>query len=109
MMDDQQFQKRCDDAIEDLYQALLRAADDHEFDVDQSAGTVTIEFEEPRAKFVVSPNSPVRQIWVSALTKSFKLDWNDALGAFALAETGAPLRTLMADVISRQLGETVEL
>jgi CyaY protein len=109
MMDEQQFQNRCDKAMDDLYQALLRASDDHEFDADQNAGTVTIEFEEPRAKFVVSPNSPVRQIWVSALTKSFKLDWNDAMQAFTLPETGASLRALMADVIGRQLGETVEL
>jgi iron donor protein CyaY len=109
MMDEQQFQNRCDKAMDDLYRALLQAADDHDFDVDQNAGTVTVEFEEPRAKFVVSPNSPVRQIWVSALTKSFKLDWNDAAETFVLSETGASLRALMADVITRQLGESVEL
>jgi frataxin-like iron-binding protein CyaY len=33
-----------------------------------------IVFEEPApAKFVVSPNAPVRQIWVSALSRSYKL------------------------------------
>jgi iron donor protein CyaY len=109
MMDEQQFQLRCDKAMDDLYQALLLAADDHEFDVDQSSGTVTVEFEEPRAKFVVSPNSPVRQIWVSALTKSFKLDWDETRKEFVVADTGGSLQTLMADVIGRQLGESVEL
>lgn len=109
MMDEQQFQNRFDKAIEDLYQSLVRAADEHDFDVDQNAGTVTIEFEEPRAKFVVSPNSPVRQIWVSALTKSFKLDWNESSSSFVLPDTGASLKKLMADVIGQQLGERVDL
>ena len=51
--------------------------------------------EEPSAtKFVVSPNAPVRQIWVSALGKSYKLSWSDEFGAFAL--TGEPLNSLLA-------------
>lgn len=109
MMDEQTFQLRCDAAMEELYDALSAAADEHDFDVDQNNGTVTVEFESPRAKFVVSPNSPVRQIWVSALTKSFKLEWQDGAGAFVLPESGATLKALMADVVGRQLGEAVPL
>jgi CyaY protein len=42
-------------------------------------------FEEPTdAKFVVSPNAPVRQIWVSALARSYKLSWAPELDGFAL-------------------------
>ena len=50
-------------------------------------------FEEPSpAKFVVSPNAPVRQIWVSALSRSYKLAWSDDASAFALdGETLASL------------------
>ena len=51
----------------------------------------------------------MRQIWVSALTRSFKLDWNESQKAFVLQESGATLRGMMADVISKQLGEEVEL
>ena len=47
-----------------------------------NAGALAIEFETPPAKFVVSPNSPVSQIWVSAQSKSFKLDWDAARGAY---------------------------
>ena len=32
----------------------------------------------------VSPNAPVRQIWVSAMSKSYKLSWSPEAGAFAL-------------------------
>ncbi|MCC6394971.1 MAG: iron donor protein CyaY, partial [Bryobacterales bacterium] len=65
-MDDQQFQQHCDEALTALYKALLDAADRYGFEVDQNAGAITIEFDDPPAKFVVSPNSPVRQIWISA-------------------------------------------
>jgi frataxin-like iron-binding protein CyaY len=65
--------------------------------------------EEPPAKFVVSPNAPVRQIWVSALTKSFKLDWDAARKAFVLPHNGQTLKNLMGEVITLQLGEAVEL
>ena len=46
---------------------------------------LNLVFEEPiETKFVVSPNAPVRQIWVSAMSRSFKLSWAPELGAFAL-------------------------
>ena len=48
-------------------------------------GVLNLEFEEPSdAKFVVSPNAPVRQIWVSAMSRSYKLSWAPELDAFAL-------------------------
>ena len=47
-------------------------------------------FEEPSAaKFVVSPNAPVRQIWVSAMSRSYKLAWSPDVSAFTL--DGEPL------------------
>jgi iron-sulfur cluster assembly protein CyaY len=57
----------------------------------------------------VSPNAPVRQIWVSALTKSFKLEWDEEQRAFVLAHNGQTLKNLMGEVITLQLGEAVEL
>jgi len=32
----------------------------------------------------VSPNAPVRQIWVSAMARGYKLSWTGERGAFAL-------------------------
>jgi CyaY protein len=54
---------------------------------------------------VISPNAPVRQIWISALATSFKLDW--AGEDFVLAKTGEGLKTLVARLINQQLGEEV--
>ncbi len=109
MMDDQEFKTRADQALEELYKKLGTAADEHEIEVDFNAGALAIEFEEPPAKFVVSPNSPVRQIWVSALTRSFKLAWDPAKSAFVLPETGQSLNELIGSAISQHLGETVTL
>src|ERR1700691_5375791 len=104
MIDEQEFRTRSDEALTALERALERAADKYDFDVDRKEGALGIEFEDPPAKFVVSPNTPVRQIWVSARVQSFKLDWNPAAGAFALTD-GRTLSQLIADVVSEQLGE----
>jgi len=109
MMDERDFQWKADQALEALDDALGAVVEEHDIEPDFSAGTLTVEFEDPPARFVVSPNSPVRQIWVSALTTSFKLDWSEERDEFALGETGQTLKELMAEVIGKQLGEDVKL
>src|SRR4051812_5812252 len=108
MIDDQEFQRRAEEALQSLYRLLGKASDNHEFEADYG-GALTIEFEDPPAKFVVSPNSPVRQVWISAHSRSFKLDWSAERGAFILPETGQTLNEVIGDAISKQLGETVSL
>ena len=61
------------------------------------------------AKFVVSPNTPVRQIWVSALAKSYKLDWDIVENTFVHVESGDTLKGLIEKAISKQLHEEVSL
>jgi len=47
----------------------------------------------------------VRQIWISALTTSFKLDWSEAASAFVLPKTGENLKTLTSRLLREQLGD----
>lgn len=108
MLDDQQFQLQADKSLQELHRALLRAADEHGFDADLGPA-LTIEFEDPPAKFVVSPNAPVRQVWVSAHHKSYKLSWDETRREFVLPENGESLREMIAGAVSRQLGESIEL
>ncbi len=108
MLDEQAFRTRSDEALTALQRALERASDRYDFEVDRNQGALTIEFEDPPAKFVVSPNSPVRQIWVSARVQSFKLDWNEAAAAFAFSD-GRTLHQLIAGLVGEQLGEAVFL
>jgi iron donor protein CyaY len=108
-MDEQEFKKRADQALQALYKRLAAASEDADFEADFNAGALAIEFENPPGKFVVSPNSPVRQIWVSAHSKSYKLDWDDVQNTFVLESTGQSLTELIQDAIAQQLGEEVSL
>ena len=108
-MDDQLFRDRADVALADLYRRLTQASEWHPFEADFNNGALTIEFDQAPAKFVVSPNSPVHQIWVSAHSKSFKLEWDDAAGAFVLPATKQTLTEMLGEAVSQQLGETVNL
>ena len=108
MLDDQEFKLKADASLQRLYRALAELSDAYDFEPDL-AGALTVEFEEPPAKFVVSPNSPVKQIWVSAHSRSYKLDYDRVQDEFVLAETGQTLPQLIADAISRQIDEEITL
>jgi CyaY protein len=108
-MDEQEFRRRADHALDDLQRRLSTAADTHDFESDFNSGALVVEFEQPPAKFVVSPNTPVRQVWLSAQMKSYKLDWDAAREAFVLAETGQTLAELVGAAIGEKLGEPVSL
>lgn len=108
-MDEQEFYKRADESLSLLYKMLSRAADDGGFEPDFNNGALSIEFDDEPARFVISPNSPVRQIWVSAHSKSYKLDWDQCRGTFVLPDTGATLTELIQDAIGQQLGREVNL
>ncbi len=108
-MDEQQFKDQSEKALQSLYKKLSKASETHDFEPDFNAGALTIEFDEPKAKFVVSPNAPVLQIWVSAHSKSFKLDWEPARQAFVWPESEQTLDDLMAWAISQHVGTQVTL
>jgi len=102
MLSDQEFRLEADRALEQLQRALMPLADEAGFEVELQNGVLQVIFEEPSAtKFVVSPNAPVRQIWVSAMSRSFKLAWADGGSTFAL--DGEPLDALLARLIRQFL------
>src|SRR5438046_7691131 len=109
MMDEHDFRKRADDALAALHRALIAAGEDFNFEADFNSGALSVEFEDPPAKFVISPNMPVRQIWVSAHAKSYKLDWDIVENTFVHVGSGATLKDLIEKAISRQLHEEVSL
>ena len=109
MMDEHEFRKHADYAMNVLSRALNAAADDYGFDVDFSAGVLSVEFEDPPARVVVTPNAPARQIWVSAHAKSYKLDWDFVENAFVHSESGDTLKQVLETAISKLLKEDVTL
>jgi CyaY protein len=104
MQDETQFRSAAEVAIEKLKQHLFEreAADNSGFEVEEQNGVLNVLFEEPGAKFVVTPNTPVRQIWISALATSFKLDWDEAQAEFVLPRTGEALIPLLDRLIGEQ-------
>jgi iron-sulfur cluster assembly protein CyaY len=85
MLTEQDFRLRADHALERAQGALLPLADVEGFEVELQNGVLQVIFEDPSpAKFVVSPNAPVRQVWVSAMSRSYKLAWSPASSSFQL-------------------------
>jgi iron donor protein CyaY len=108
MLTEHDFQKKADAAFDELKRRLLLLGDEHDFDVEGESGKLEVIFEEPEpAKFVISPNTPIREIWISALSTSFKLGWSEARNAFVHEKTGEDLHQVMSRVVSQQLGEQV--
>ncbi len=101
---DQDFRLEADHALERLQRSLMPLADEHGFEVELQNGVLQIIFEEPSpAKFVVSPNAPVRQIWVSAMSRSFKLAWQPASSLFVL--DGESLEALIKRLARQFIGD----
>jgi len=108
MLSELEFQKKADTTFDELKRRLLTASDEHDFDVEGESGKIEVIFEEPEpAKFVISPNTPIREIWVSALSTSFKLGWSESRNAFVHEKTGEDLYQVMTRVISQQVGTQV--
>src|ERR1700735_5553575 len=108
MMDEQEFQKKCDAAFEALRKRLLELSDENEFEEEGGSGKLAIEFEdEDETRCVISPNAPVRQIWISALTTSFKLGWSESVQAFVLHKTGETLTQVMSRILTEKIGTIV--
>jgi CyaY protein len=91
---EQEFRLQADRTLEQLQRALQPMADRDGFEVELQNGVLQVIFEEPSAaKFVVSPNAPVRQMWLSAMSRSFKLSWSSEASTFVL--DGEPLTALV--------------
>jgi CyaY protein len=106
MQDEQEFRRSAEAALETLKRHLItrEEAADAGFEVEEQNGVLNVLFEEPAGKFVITPNTPVRQIWISALSTSFKLDLDSKMETFMLPRTGEPLITLVDRLIAEHLG-----
>jgi CyaY protein len=105
MMDESLFRRVAEAALDSLMEHLIAREAEAEagFEVDEQNGVLKIAFEEPEGTFVITPNAPVRQIWISALSTSFKLDWDEAASAFILPRTGEHLMALVDRLIGEHL------
>ncbi|HEY0161797.1 MAG TPA: iron donor protein CyaY [Edaphobacter sp.] len=111
MIDETTFRRESDSALESLKQSLIRAeeqsdAEEIPFETEEKNGVLNVLFEHDGSKFVFTPNTPVRQIWISALTTSFKLDWSEESHSFVLSKTGEDLQNLTQRLLQEHLGDS---
>ena len=98
-----EFRSRCDQAFDHLNRALGGVAEQHDVEILLQNNVLSIEIEEPNpGKIVISPQAPTRQIWISAQSRSFKLDWSGS--DFVLPSTGETLNQLVGRLVGEQLG-----
>jgi CyaY protein len=103
MIDEATFRRESDRALESLKQSLISAEEDGGFEAEDNNGVLNVLFEDGTSKFVFTPNTPVRQIWISAQSTSFKLEWDETAHAFTLPKTGEALRPLTQRLLREHL------
>jgi len=106
VMDDVEFRKAAETALAALLQHLIVREEENDsgFEVEGGqGGLLNVLFDDPPGKFVITPNAPIQQIWISALSTSFKLDWDAAAAAFVLPRTGEQLTPLVDRLIAQHL------
>lgn len=103
MIDELEFRRAAEGALDALKRHLIEREEEEGagFEVEEQNGVLNVVFDEPAGKFVITPNTPVRQIWISALSTSFKLDWDAAAGTFVLPRTGESLQPLLDRLIEQ--------
>ena|SRR5215813_13872092 len=98
-----EFRSHCDAAFDALNRGLSAVAEQYDVEILFQNNVLSIEVEEPNpGKIVISPQAPTRQIWISAQSTSFKLDWSGS--AFIFPATGETLNQLVGRLVGEQLG-----
>ena len=102
MIDEATFRRECDRTLDALKKALYRVEEKGGFEVEERNGVLNLLFED-NSRFVFSPNTPVRQIWISAQATSFKLEYKEDQGTFVLPKSGEDLTTLTQRLLRETL------
>jgi iron donor protein CyaY len=102
-LSESEFRSRCDEAFDKLNRALGVIAEQHDVEILFQNNVLSIEIEDPSpGKIVISPQAPTRQIWISAQSTSFKLDWSES--NFVFPATSETLNQLVGRLVGEQLG-----
>ena len=103
-LSEQEFRVKSDEVLQATRKALLPLADAEGFEVELQNGVPRHRFRRAERRQVrISPNAPVRQIWVSAMARSFKLSWSAETNTFEL--NGETLALLLDRLARTFLGK----
>src|ERR1041385_5630078 len=100
------FSQNYDNTIRSLDSRLSDLIDDGaEFDIERNGDVLNIEFEDGE-KIVITPQSPLEQLWVSANYAGHRFIWNDG---WKNEKDGGDLNTFLSHAISNKLGSSITL
>src|ERR1700689_2618258 len=105
-MDDNEFRERSDVALSKVAK-WLEDLDPDEVDYTTADGVVTIEFA-GGAKFILSGQSQMKQLWLGAGSPGFHYRWAASARLWIDDKDGHELLPRLAETISEQLGHPVE-
>ncbi len=101
------FTQRYDTTVRDLEQKLASLIDTgQELDFTRSGDVLSIEFDDGK-KIVITPQSPLEQLWISANYAGHRFDWKSE--AWRNEKTGETLEEFLERALSEQLGIPVAL
>jgi CyaY protein len=105
-MNDAEFLERSDFTLSKVAK-WLEDLDPDEVDYTTADGVVTIEFA-GGAKFILSRQSQMKQLWLAAGSHGFHYSWDSSRGIWIDDKDGHELFPRLAETISEQLGHPVE-
>ena len=106
-MDDSEFRERSDACLGKVAK-WLEDFDPDEVDFTTADGVVTIEFA-AGAKFILSRQSQMKQMWLAAGAHAYHYNWDSAKALWLDDKDGHDLFPCLAEAISEQVGHPVEL
>lgn len=89
-------------------QQQLDAFDPDELEADLSQGVLKIGFADGR-KCVMNRQTAAHQIWLAEGAEAWHFAWDEAKGSWQDTKARGDLHAVLAAVVSRRLGRTVQL
>lgn len=106
-MDENEFRERSDACLGKAAK-WLEDFDPDEVDFTTADGVVTIEFD-GGAKFILSRQSQMKQMWLAAGSHAYHYNWDGGRSVWIDDKDGHELFPRLAEAISEQLGHPIEI
>ena len=104
-----QFPLRYESTIGDLEHKLSDMIDaGSEFDIERNGDVLTIEFEDGE-RFVITPQTPFEQVWVSANYAGDRFNWSEEKNEWLNEKNNENLFFYIGHALSQKLGYPVNL
>ncbi|MFI5264109.1 MAG: iron donor protein CyaY [Candidatus Kapaibacterium sp.] len=101
------FTERYDSTIRNLDDALSALIDSgSDFELEKNGDVLVITFTDG-SKFIISPNSPVNQLWVSANYEGHRFNFNESKSAWVDEKSSEEFLGYLSRLLSQRLAEEI--